>query len=75
MGGGRVFIDGMNGTEAQLFLADYVKNGSEVSFRTLVDSYVDLVHSTAFRLVEGDSQLAQDVTQTVFVDLARQAGL
>jgi RNA polymerase sigma factor (sigma-70 family) len=54
-------------------LADYVKNGSEAAFRDLVSRYINLVHSTAIRLVNGDTQLADDVTQSVFVDLARKA--
>jgi RNA polymerase sigma factor (sigma-70 family) len=54
-------------------LAQYAENGSESAFRELVDRYVDLVHSAATRLVNGDTHLAQDVTQTVFIDLARMA--
>ncbi|HEY5912338.1 MAG TPA: sigma-70 family RNA polymerase sigma factor [Verrucomicrobiae bacterium] len=60
-------------TESQQLLADYVATGSEEAFRELVARYVDLVYSTALRLVEGDPHRAKDVAQTVFVDLARQA--
>ena len=59
--------------ESQQLLADYVESGSERAFQELVARYVDLVYSTAFRLVEGDSHRAQDVAQMVFVDLARLA--
>ena len=60
-------------SDAQQLLADYARNGSEASFRELVTRYVDLVYSTALRMVNGDSHRAQDVTQTVFMDLARLA--
>jgi RNA polymerase sigma factor (sigma-70 family) len=60
-------------TDSQRLLADYVTNGSEPAFRELVTRYVDLVYSAAVRLVGGDTHLAQDVAQTVFVDLARKA--
>jgi RNA polymerase sigma factor (sigma-70 family) len=60
-------------TDSQPLLADYAANGSERAFRELVARYVDLVYSTALRLVEGDTHRAEDVAQTVFVDLARMA--
>ena len=44
-----------------------------MAFRELVSRYVDLVYSTAFRLVDGNAHQAQDVAQEVFVDLARKA--
>jgi RNA polymerase sigma factor (sigma-70 family) len=58
---------------SQKLLADFVKNGSEAAFRQLVERYTDLVYATSFRMAEGDMPLAQDVTQTVFLDLARMA--
>ncbi|MGA2138949.1 MAG: sigma-70 family RNA polymerase sigma factor [Verrucomicrobiia bacterium] len=60
-------------TDSQRLLADYVTNGSEQAFRELVTRYLDLVYSTAIRLVGGDAHRAEDVAQTVFVDLARKA--
>ena len=60
-------------TDSQDLLAEYRRNGSDAAFRELVARFVDLVHSTALRLVEGDTHRAEDVTQTVFVDLARLA--
>jgi RNA polymerase sigma factor (sigma-70 family) len=63
----------MTMTESQQLLAEYVRNGSEEAFEELVTGYIDLVYSTAFRLVEGDAHRARDVAQTVFADLARMA--
>ena len=60
-------------TDCQTLLADYARTGSDAAFRELVTRYVDLVYSTALRLVEGDRHQAEDVAQTVFVDLARTA--
>jgi len=61
-------------TESRKLLEDYVSNDSESSFRELVARYLGLVYSTALRLVDGEVPLAEDVAQTVFVDLARLGG-
>src|ERR1700722_10595685 len=60
-------------TDSQRLLADYVKHASEAAFRELTARYLDLVYSPAVRLVGGDTHLAEDVAQTVFLDLARLA--
>lgn len=60
-------------TDSHQLLADYCQHGSDAVFRELVSRFVGLVYSTALRLVGGDTHQAEDVTQTVFVDLARQA--
>ncbi|MFZ0825908.1 MAG: sigma-70 family RNA polymerase sigma factor [Verrucomicrobiia bacterium] len=59
-------------TDSQRLLAEYAKNGSESAFRELVERYLNFVYSTALRLVAGDTHLAQDVAQTVFIGLARK---
>ncbi len=60
-------------TETQQLLAAYVEEGSETAFRELVSRYVNLVYTTALRLAGGDAHLAQDVVQTVFLQLAQNA--
>jgi RNA polymerase sigma factor (sigma-70 family) len=71
--GGALGINETKMTDSQKLLAEYAACGSESAFRELVARYVNLVFSTALRLVGGDRQLAQDVTQTVFADLAQKA--
>src|SRR6266705_855862 len=60
-------------TDSQTLLAEYARTGSEAVFRELVKRYIGLVFSSALRLVHGDTHLAEDVTQLVFIDLARKA--
>ena len=57
-------------TDSQQLLVEYAKNGSESAFRELVSRYSNLVYSTALRLVSGDTHLAEDIAQTVFMGLA-----
>jgi len=60
-------------SDSQKLLAEYVQTGSETAFRELVTRHINLVYSAALRLVEGDTHRAEDVAQTVFVDLASRA--
>ena len=54
-------------------LRRYADNGSEAAFAELVSRHVGLVYAAALRQVGGAAHRAQDVAQTVFVALARQA--
>src|SRR5262245_52293403 len=60
---------------AEALLNEYVRNGSEQAFRELVAAYINFVYATALRSVGGDAHMAQDVSQTVFIDLARKAAM
>ena len=50
----------------------YAREGSETAFHALVARHVDLVFATAMRQT-GDRGLAEEITQNVFVALARKA--
>ena len=54
-------------------LRDYAEHGSEAAFREIVTRHTDFVYSAALRQVES-ADLAADIAQKVFVDLARKAG-
>jgi RNA polymerase sigma factor (sigma-70 family) len=60
-------------TDDGQLLRQYTRDRSEAAFGELVARHIDLVYSVALRVAGRDSHLAQDVTQTVFLDLARKA--
>lgn len=59
-------------TDAEL-LRRFVEDRSETAFTELVHRYLSLVRGTALRCVGGDVHAADDITQQVFVSLARKA--
>ena len=58
-------------TDAQLLRA-YAEDRSDAAFTELVRRHVDFTYSAAVRMVR-DTHLAEDVTQGVFVALAKSA--
>lgn len=60
-------------TEDSELLGRYAAGQSEEAFAELTRRHVDLVYSAALRMVNGDVGSAQDVTQLVFTEAARQA--
>jgi RNA polymerase sigma factor (sigma-70 family) len=60
-------------TEDVELLSQYAAERSETAFAEFTQRHIDLVYSAALRIVNGDVHSAEDVTQQVFTEVARQA--
>jgi RNA polymerase sigma factor (sigma-70 family) len=69
---GGCLIDEMHEKSDTELLREYTGQGHEDSFREIVVRHTDLVYSSALRQV-ASPDLARDVAQSVFTDLARKA--
>ena len=58
--------------DSENHLLAYVRSGDEVAFAKVVEAYSALVYGTAYRKTR-NAQLAEEITQNVFVLLARKA--
>lgn len=62
-------------TDDDALLRHYSEDRSDAAFATLVQRHLPLVYAAALRQVHGARHRAEEVTQKVFIDLARKAPL
>ena len=63
----------MQTSDDMSLVREFAGHQNEAAFEALVARHVDLVYSAALRQT-GDAHLAEEITQAVFLVLARKAG-
>ena len=63
----------MSDLPTEELLRRYCRDADEVAFTEIVKRFAGFVQATATRSLNGDTAAAQDVTQIVFMDLAKRA--
>src|SRR5215468_4871109 len=63
----------MNEVTDNDLLQQFIRNESDQAFTSLVERYINLVHSVALRHTANPHH-AEEITQAVFIILARRAG-
>lgn len=60
-------------TEDAALLHRYANAGDDAAFAELVRRHIDVIYASAVRVCQGNSAMAQDVTQRAFTELAQRA--
>ena len=66
-------VDSWDAKKDLELLTALTKENAEDAFRAAVERHASMVYATCLRRLTGDTHLAEDATQAVFIVLARKA--